>query len=304
MKFLTLLITAAFFSSIAISQSTTSTLTIFSEDGQKFFLHLNGEQQNNEAQTNIRVEDLSQPYYSCKIVFEDGTIAPLNKSNLVVKDMDDIHQDVVYRIKTDKNNGKRTLKFFSAEPAKPDYIPAQNVTVYRYGNPVPTRGGQTVVTTTTTTTPGASVNMNVGGIGVNVNVTDMGVTEQTTTTTTVSSHETHGGTTRTTPNRWGDCSYSGSMNQGDFSAALSTIKNSSFDETKLSTAKQILSSNCLKADQVVQICNLFGFDESKLEFAKFAYTHTIDRSNYFKVNNVFSFSSSKEELNDYIMSVK
>ncbi len=304
MKFVTLLIAGVLFSLASIAQSTTSTLTIFSEDGQKFFLHLNGEQQNNQAQTNIRVEDLSQAYYSCKIAFEDGSIAEINKSNLVVQDMDGIHQDVVYRIKTDKNNGKRTLKFFSAEPAKPDYIPANNVTVYRYGNPVPTRGGQTVVTTTTTTSPGANLNMNVGGIGVNVNVTDMGITEQTTTTTTVSSNETYSTPTRNTPNRWGDCSYANSMNSGDFSAALATIKNTSFDETKLSTAKQILSSNCLKADQVVQICNLFGFDESKLDFAKYAYTHTIDRSNYFKVTNVFSFSSSKEELNNYIMSVK
>src|SRR5690606_23808387 len=123
--------------------------------------------------------------------------------------------------KTDKNNGKRTLKFFSTEVAKADYIPASNVVVYQYGNPVPTRGGQTVVTTTTTTTPGANVNMNVGGIGVNVNVSDLGYTEQTTTTTTVSSNSTNQGPTRNNPNRWGDCSYSNSMSPGDFSAALS-----------------------------------------------------------------------------------
>ena len=304
MKNLTLLLALTLSGFIAVAQSTTSTLTIFSEDGQKFFLHLNGELQNNQAQTNIRVEDLSQPYYSCKLTFEDGSITEIKKSNLVVQDMDGVHQDVVYRIKTDKNNGKRTLKFFSAEPVKPDYIPASNVTVYRYGNPTPTRGGSTVVTTTTTSTPGANVNMNVGGIGVNVNVTDAGYSEQTTTTTTVSSHETHTGPTRTTTNRWGDCGYSSSMNSGDFSAALSTIKNSSFDETRLSTAKQILSSNCVKADQVVQMCELFSFEETKLDFAKFAYTHTIDRSNFFKVNNVFSFSSSKEELNNYIMGLR
>jgi hypothetical protein len=36
-------------------------LTVFSEDGDKFFLVLNGERQNNIAQTNIRVEDLNHP---------------------------------------------------------------------------------------------------------------------------------------------------------------------------------------------------------------------------------------------------
>ena len=40
----------------------TGALTIFSEDGDKFFLILNGEPQNNIAQSNIRVEDLPQPY--------------------------------------------------------------------------------------------------------------------------------------------------------------------------------------------------------------------------------------------------
>jgi hypothetical protein len=60
----------------------------------------------------------------------------------------------------------------------------------------------------------------------------------------------------------------------------------------------------LNADQVVSICNLFGFETSKLDFAKYAYIHTIDRNNYFKVNNVFGFSSSKEELSNYIRSIR
>jgi hypothetical protein len=60
-----------------------------------------------------------------------------------------------------------------------------------------------------------------------------------------------------------------------------------------------VSANCVTSDQVVAICNLFGFEASKLDFAKYAYDHTIDRRNYFKVNNVFGFSSSKEELSEY-----
>jgi len=287
----------------AISQRVKSSLTIFSDDGKKFFLFLNGEKQNNDAQTNIRVEDLTQGYYNCKILFEDESMGEIVKKTLVVRDMDDSHQDVVYRIKPETKSGKPALRFFSAEPARADYEPAPNVVVYRYGNPVPTRGGRTVVTTTTTTTtPGTNVNMNVGGIDVNVNVNDEGYYEQTTTTTTVASHD-RGGDRRPANNQRGgkDCSNRYAMSSSDFSQALSTIKNTSFDETKLSTAKQIVSSNCLKTDQVVQICNQFSFDESKLEFAKFAYLHTTDQSNYFKVSNVFSFSSSKEELNNYIM---
>jgi len=51
---------------------------------------------------------------------------------------------------------------------------------------------------------------------------------------------------------------------------------------------------------VMKICNLFSFEESKLTFAKHAYSRTTDKKNYFKVNDVFSFDSSKEELNNFI----
>ncbi len=54
-----------------------------------------------------------------------------------------------------------------------------------------------------------------------------------------------------------------------------------------------------RPDEVKDICMIFSFEESKLDFAKFAYTRCTDRNNYFKVTEVFSFSSSTEELNAY-----
>lgn len=86
----------------------------------------------------------------------------------------------------------------------------------------------------------------------------------------------------------------------DFSNALETVKNQSFDETKLKTAKQITTANCLNVNQIVQIAEVFGFEESKLDFAKFAYDHCVEPKNYFNLNNIFSFSSSVDELTDYI----
>ena len=38
----------------------------------------------------------------------------------------------------------------------------------------------------------------------------------------------------------------------------------------------------------------------KLDLAKFAYGYTYDIGNYFKVSQALDFSSSVEELNDYI----
>jgi len=62
-----------------MAQQPVANLTIFSDSGDKFFLYLNGEKQNNVAQTNLRVEDLPQAYYSAKIVFDDEVTAELKR---------------------------------------------------------------------------------------------------------------------------------------------------------------------------------------------------------------------------------
>ncbi len=90
------------------------------------------------------------------------------------------------------------------------------------------------------------------------------------------------------------------MNISSFVAAKNTIQDADFENTKMSTAKTIVGANCLTTDQVIEICKLFDFENSKLEFAKFAYSKTYDKGNYFKVNTVFDFDSSKEDLNKYV----
>jgi hypothetical protein len=78
-------------------------LTVFSEDGYKFYLVLNGERQNDIPQSNIRIEELPQPYYSARVIFADSTIAPVSKNSLMLTDADGTMMDVTYRIKVDKN---------------------------------------------------------------------------------------------------------------------------------------------------------------------------------------------------------
>ena len=291
----------------------TSNLTIFSEDGHKFFLILNGERQNDVAQTNVRIEELPQPYYNCKIIFENKSLNEISRNNLMLVDGDGIHQDVTYRIKAD-NKGKQVLRFQSFVPAQQNMLRPSNVPVYRFGNPNQIIFGPGLVQTTTSTTiternnsNGVGVNMNVGGVGVNVSINDPELNSQSTTTTTTRT------TTSTTTTRSNQMDYQDEPMAGtvgcfeaypmaprDFEAARATIKNENFDETRLDIAKQIASSNCLKTDQILAICNLITFEASKLEFAKFAYDHCVDPRNYFKVVNAFTFSSSKQELNTYI----
>jgi hypothetical protein len=90
------------------------------------------------------------------------------------------------------------------------------------------------------------------------------------------------------------------MSSRDFASAYETVKKLGFDDTRLKTAKQIVSNNCMNTNQISQICGIFGFESSKLDFAKYAYEFCVEPKNYFKINNVFGFSSSVDELNDYI----
>lgn len=94
--------------------------------------------------------------------------------------------------------------------------------------------------------------------------------------------------------------YNHAINNDDFFAFKRILERESFDNTRLVIAKHIVDVNELSAIQVKEMAQLFSFDNSKLDFAKYAYNKTIDKNNYVVVCNAFSFSSSKEQLIDYI----
>ena len=81
-----------------------------------------------------------------------------------------------------------------------------------------------------------------------------------------------------------------------------TVKNQTFGDDKVRVTKQIVRSNCITLDQLIVLLNEFDWDDGKLEIAKFAYDHVYDLENYYKVYNLFTFSSSGEELDEYIQS--
>lgn len=85
-----------------------------------------------------------------------------------------------------------------------------------------------------------------------------------------------------------------------FTSAKTSISSKSFEDTKLTTAKQIAGSNCLSSMQVKEIMGLFSFEDSRLEFAKYAYGRVVDKNNFFMVNDAFKFSSSVDDLNEFL----
>ncbi|MBR5982970.1 MAG: DUF4476 domain-containing protein [Bacteroidales bacterium] len=90
------------------------------------------------------------------------------------------------------------------------------------------------------------------------------------------------------------------MTEQDFNDLCNMINNTPYSSTKMTIAKQACSFTCISAEQVREICRLFSFDSDRLTFAKYAYEHCYDRRNYFKVNDVFTFTSSVNELNRFI----
>ncbi len=293
--------------------SQTSNLIVFSEQGEPFYLVLNGVRQNTIPETNVMITGLPGNAYKAKVIFEDSTIPDIDK-NIFFQNFGFEH---TYNIK--QNRKGRYVMRFAGEVLIPQTftdIPQQTVIVH--GSP------QVATTTTTTTTsstttvgnnnPGVSVGVNVndqtGGVNFNMNVNTGGVnnsnvhiSETTTTTTTVSN-----GGINTPPAQvvyvqgyTGPIGCEIPMMANDFQNARRVIASKDFDESKLLIAKQIIDTNCMTSAQVRELLFLFDFEDNKLDFAKYCYGYTYDLGNYFMVNDAFDFESSIEELDEFIL---
>ena len=162
---------------------------------------------------------------------------------------------------------------------------------------------QTIMTqTTTTNTPannGVNINMNMGeGTSIKMN---MGNTQQQTTTqTTIITNRAPQTAVVYVTGYSGKVGCTPPVSEQRFNQMINSVKNQSFSDDKQRVTKQIVKSNCMTVDQLVNLLNEFSFDDGKLDTAKFAYNYIYDVENYFKVFDVFSFSSSGEELEQYI----
>lgn len=79
-----------------------------------------------------------------------------------------------------------------------------------------------------------------------------------------------------------------------------TIDIAPSDNSKLAIAKQIIAVNYFTSAQVRDLVQLFSYENSKLDIAKYSYTYTLDKGNYFVVNDALAYAGSKEELARYL----
>ncbi|MCE9538466.1 MAG: DUF4476 domain-containing protein [Bacteroidetes bacterium] len=312
--FSTVLFTAFIFS-VLVSQN--NSLVVYSHDGLKFSLILNGIRQNNEPQTNVKVTGLNATNYQVKVIFANK-MPDLNQ-NAYLMNGGEPSQNTEYTYSIVNVKGKYKLKFKSAAPISElvnTSIPEQTVVIY---TPIERTTNTTTTTTNSTgTSSNANIGMNVNGTGMsmNININDinggMGAGNSSSTTTTYSSS-----TTTTSSNTGMNQSnnttyvlqgYNGAygcpypMGASDFESAKASIKSKSFDDSKLTLAKQIIGSNCMLCSQIKELMLLITFEASRLDLAKFAWSHNLDKGNYYKLNDAFTFESSIDELNAYTQS--
>ena len=308
--------------SLAVSAQTGNAI-IFSENGETFTVILNGLPQNAQPTTNVKLTNLNAEWYKMKIKFTDAALGTKD-FNLGVS-LGNERSIALHK----KDNGEYALRMISQTPLA-QAPPTQNgQTEIQYGSSQ-NQGGSTTISsqTTTTTTGGANPNgnvnmgMNVNGMGVGISVSgvDMGSTTTTTTTTTTTSSSSGdmgamdappaNDYQQPAPKHYNMPGYNGPigcawpMSKEDFNSAKGSISSKPFEESKMTIAKQIIGSNCLTCAQVKEIMMLFSFENTKLDFAKYAYGYTFDLGNYYKLNDAFTFSSSIDDLNKYIESHK
>lgn len=91
------------------------------------------------------------------------------------------------------------------------------------------------------------------------------------------------------------------MTDGEFNQAFQTLKNESFDNTRLQLGQQILGNRCATAGQIRELAALFSFETQRLEFAKFALGSVYDIDNYHIVGDVFDFDSNVRDLSTFVV---
>lgn len=294
-------------------------VVFFSEFGEEFTIYVNGQKQNSEPAANVRIEDVSQEFFQIRVDFKD----PVNigfQANVGAEK----GSEVTYMIKKNKK-GNFVARVHNSTPIggatavitptpgpapTPTGRPAEQTTTIRVEEPVQTT--QTIQTTTTITddsdedvdfkmeVPGGSVKIKIDGGGIGMDVKESTTTTVTTTTTTSRP------ATETviveqpvveTPVQSAGCV---PADQATINQMKSAISSKSFEDSKMTVAKQATRGKCLKASQVRELMGLFTFEESKLEYAKYAYDFTFDQDNYYLVNDAFTFESSIDDLNEYI----
>ncbi len=286
---------------ISITRAQQSNLVFFSENGEHFSVVLNGMLQNDRPETNIKVTDLPAPSYKVKIIFDQPKLADINKTIFM-----NPGTETTYNVKYLKKKGY-VLRMMNTYPViqDPETVEGQMVVGYQpKGVTAGVASGTTIVNNTTINN---NVSISANGKGNNVNVVnsnDGAGSQQAGSLTGINTGQLANPDKYILPGYNGTYGCPRPMSPVDFDQAKASISSKNFEDSKLTIAKQIIQGNCLLSSQVREMLELFSFEDTRLNFAKFAYAYTLDLGNYYKVNDAFKFELSIDELNKFIQGNK
>lgn len=292
--------------SFTSTAQTSGELVIFSNTGEKFYVLMNGIYQNYEPEMNVRISELTDEWYSCKIISADNLFTI--EKNVGVK------KGFVTTYRIVEKSGVYKLRYYTESPME-SYTagvgqPAETMIVYHATEtqqPVLTTTTQTTTTQTTTGNPSTgtdgsvSISMQVtdGGFSTDVSVSE-GATTGTTTyseTTTVTTQTTeHVYTSPSTTQSTSSVNTSCLVDNTSFARVKSSIEAETFSDDKMRVAKQVCKTKCFTVNQIKELAGLFSFSEEILAFTKLAYPNCVNKEDYYEVMEVFTFSADKEAL--------
>lgn len=311
------------------AQNFRSTLIFSAEQGDAFFVYLNGKKQNAAAQANVTIHGLELPYYDVRIEFLNSAIKPIEKKNIAAADSDDKPMQVTYKVRKDKS-GKARLSFYAMLP--PVSVAETHPAMF------PELKKDTVAAATPDTTTSKALLSNVSGAKISfpkkeetrpkadsaLKVEVAGTKKEPQATnkpqikpTTAAAKPVQPNVSRENPakkpveqakkekvdelpplkkcNDW-------PLMKEEFQKIKQQLVDVKSESTRLVKAKSLSSANCLLVSQVGEIASLFTSDAARLDFMRYAYSATIDRPNFDRLKKLISDAAVKNAFDKFLAS--
>lgn len=92
------------------------------------------------------------------------------------------------------------------------------------------------------------------------------------------------------------------MASDQFQRALQAVNAKPFREEKMETAKLATKGKCLSNAQIRAMAGSFSFEDQTLDFVKYAYDLSTEKSEYYLLEDIFRFMSSREDFMSFLKS--
>ena len=97
-----------------------------------------------------------------------------------------------------------------------------------------------------------------------------------------------------------DGGYRDIMSAREFETLKDQLRREWFENNRLTSVCTVIEKSFFTTAQIKELMLLFTFEGNRLSVAKSAYRKTVDKENYYRLNEVLTFSSSKDELARFI----